>query len=230
MRPPGRKHDRADQMNSAPMLNTISRLCVLVLIGSGVALPAVVGAMQGGYSAEAQYLSELGAIGAPHEALINFGSFLPVGLAIIVLVVGLYRSMPRTLLVRLGVLFLLTVAIGYLDAFFFHCDPGCPAEGSNRQAMHNLGGLIEYVGAITGLFLIFFGIRKSTSQAFSIFTLFAALLVLTAFIMMATPAMEAWKGGWQRLAEYALVVWFIGAVFWYPKITVKSHGSEGPPP
>jgi len=40
----------------------------------------------------------------------------------------------------------LCIAIGYLVAAIFPCDPGSPVSGSARQAMHNLGGAIEYIG------------------------------------------------------------------------------------
>jgi hypothetical membrane protein len=198
------------------MVKYLSWFSLLVLFGSGVLLPEIVGAIQDGYSPIENYLSELGAIGAPHAMLINYGSFLPIGLAVIVLAFALYQKFSSFPMARLGSLFLLGIAIGYLGAFFFHCDPGCPATGSMHQAMHNLGGLFEYPGAITGLLVIYFATRKQASRAFANATLFTVSMVILGFVMMISPEMSEWKGAWQRLAEYMLVAWFAYAVFWQP--------------
>ncbi len=197
-------------------MTILSRLSLLVLIGSGVILPEIIGAMQEGYSSSANYLSELGAVGAPHATLIRYGSFLPIGLAVIVLVFGLFQKFSGLPTAKLGALLLLGIAIGYLGAFFFSCDAGCPTEGSARQSLHNLGGLIEYVGAMTGLFAIYFGVRKQASFAFSAATILTLLMVALGFFMMLSPDMQGWKGAWQRLAEYSLAGWFVFATLWQP--------------
>ncbi len=206
------------------MLKISSWLSLLVLIGPGILLPEIIGAMQDGYSPVANYLSELGATGAPYATLINHFGFLPIGLAVIVLVFALYQKFSNFPMARLGSLFLLGIAIGYLGAFFFHCDPGCPETGSLHQALHNLGGLFEYVGAITGLLLICFGTRKQIPLVFAKATLLTASMVILAFVMMLTSEMSDWKGAWQRLAEYSLVAWFVYAIFWHPQST--QHQSD----
>ncbi|PHS28679.1 MAG: hypothetical protein COA84_00350 [Robiginitomaculum sp.] len=200
------------------MVKYLSWFSLLVLFGSGVLLPEIVGVIQDGYSPIGNYLSELGAIGAPHAMLINYGSFLPIGLAVIILVFALYQKFSNFPMARLGILFLLGIAIGYLGAFFFHCDAGCPEQGTGRQALHNLGGLIEYTGAITGLLLIYFATRKQASRAFANATLFTVSMVILGFVMMLSLEMSEWKGAWQRLAEYMLVAWFVYAVFWQPSL------------
>ncbi|PHS29332.1 MAG: hypothetical protein COA85_01300 [Robiginitomaculum sp.] len=200
------------------MQRVLNWLSLLTLIGAGIVLPEVVGAMQKGYSSSANYLSELGAYGAPHALLITYGSFLPIALAIVILVVSLFQKLSGFPKARLGALCLLGIAIGYLGAVLFRCDAGCPETGTGRQALHNLGGLIEYSGAIFGLSLIYFGTLRRVSRTFSTVTLLTVVMVILGFIMMLSPQMQEWKGGWQRLAEYSLVFWFVYASFWRPEL------------
>lgn len=194
--------------------NLINRVAVIVLIVAGVVLPQIIGSIQNGYSHKSQFLSELGATGAPYQLLNNYGSLLPIAIAVFVLVLGLYQKFPRTLLITVGVTLLFAVGISYLSGFFFPCDPGCPVTGSLKQNLHNLFGLFQYLSVITGLFLIFLGLRKSAPK-FSIFTLLITILVLAGFLQVISGEMENWQGAWQRLSEYSLALWFFATAFWY---------------
>jgi len=196
--------------------NLINRIAVFVLIVTGIVLPQIIGSIQTDYSHKSQFLSELGATDAPYQLLNNYGSLLPIGIAAFVLVFGLYNKFPRTRLVTVGITLLFAVGISYLSGFFFACDPGCPVTGSLKQNLHNLFGLVHYLSLITGLFLIFLGLRKSAPK-FSIFTLVITIIILIGFLQVVNGEMQDWQGAWQRLSEYSLALWFFGTVFWYKR-------------
>ncbi len=121
---------------------TIALLCAVHLIASLV----VVGRRTPGYRHRDHTISELGEVGASAQRLVGFGVFLPiaVGLAVVAFATRPVTEPVSTLA--------LVIAIGYGVAAFFPCDPGSPMSGSSRQAVHNLGGAIEYVGGAVALF------------------------------------------------------------------------------
>ncbi len=183
-------------------------VCALMLLSSGIVLPEVLGAFTVGYSSIADYLSALGALDAPYRLLANYSGFLPVALTVIAMITVLWLRLPPTILVRCGLLSLLGVAVGYLGAVAFPCDPGCPASGSARQAMHNLSGLIEYVGGIVGLALLYVGWGATATRAVRLTTLAAIITVTVGVLLMAHPELTRIRGASQRLADYSLFLWF----------------------
>jgi len=189
---------------------------VFVLIISGIVFPEIVGYLRSDYHFFSNYLSELGAIGTPYSSLVKFAGFLPVGLAVSFLVIVLLQQLPRISSVRAGLICLLGVSVGYFGAVLFPCDYGCPADGGIRQSIHNLAGLIQYAGAIIGLFLIFFGLRSTASRAFRFVTLTAALAVTSGFVLMLAPDLQQARGVTQRLADYSIFLWFGYAVLSNP--------------
>ena len=83
-----------------------------------------------GYSHAKHTISEIGEAGARDQRVVALGLFLPVGLALL-LVAFLVRpaSAPTAALA-------LSIAIGYIGAAAFPCDPGSPLSGTPRQALH----------------------------------------------------------------------------------------------
>ena len=108
---------------------------------------------------------------------------------------------------------LLGISIGYLGAVVFPCDAGCPATGSARQLFHNLAGLVEYMGGVLGLFLIYFGLRSTTTGHLPKLTLAAACITTAGILLMFNPELEHLRGATQRLSDYTMFTWLIiGAV------------------
>jgi hypothetical protein len=114
----------------------------------GFAFPFVFGAMDPDYSHVRDFISELGAAGAPNAALVNWYGFLPVGVVMTAFSVLAWAVLPRSWAATVGFLGIFFFALGYTGAAFFPCDAGCqPAEPSFSQTMHNLTGLMGYLGA-----------------------------------------------------------------------------------
>ena len=166
-----------------------------------------------GYSSAGNYLSELGAVDAPFATIIRFFGFLPVALSVIVLVIVLWQRLPRHKLVQSGLFCLLGITIGYLGAVVFPCDSGCPSTGSASQLIHNLAGLVEYMGGVLGLFLIYFGLKSTTSGHLPRLALTAACITTSGVALMFNPELEHLRGATQRLADYTMFAWLMVSVF-----------------
>lgn len=142
------------------------------------------------YSHVRHTISELGEGGAPSSKLVSFGVFLPFGLSMLA-VHWLSRasSPPAANLAA-------CIAVGYLGAALFPCDPGSPLVGSWRQALHNVAGAIQYIGGAAVIW--------SLSSAQSLFAIPAVAVALAA-VLLSVPAASPWRGVIQRVAELALL-------------------------
>jgi hypothetical membrane protein len=179
-----------------------------LILGFGVAAPEIVGRLTPGYDPSTQYLSELGATGAANANIMNFAAFLPAGVLWLIAILFLVRLSPKG--AAFGAALLALTALSYVGAAFFPCDPGCPAQGSERQLMHNLTGLLGYAGAAPGLILLGVHYLRRGPQTLGFISLAAAALFTVGFVQMLTADASngaAPLGAWQRLADYSLFVW-----------------------
>jgi len=175
-----------------------------------VVLTTLIGGwLEPGYDHSAQYISELGAVDAAYPALINYAGFLPVALLVATFVWFGAPALATSRSAAVGCGLLLGVAAGYLLAALAPCDAGCPASGSARQAIHNLGGVLQYLGGGAGLLLIGAAQARTADMGrTALSTLLAAVTVLGVFffILGAEPG-HPLRGLWQRLAETAIFGW-----------------------
>jgi len=181
------------------------RLTAAFAAAIAVAIILIGGALHPGYSHVGDYISELGAIGAPNATLISLAGFLPIG----VLIIGSLMSMASRVQVRgvarVGYWLLLANGVSYIGAAFAQCDLGCPAVGSDQQALHNLLGLLGYGGSGVGLLLFAGGVAGGPSSR----TVRSALricgvIALACLVAMGVPDAEPVRGLIQRIAECAL--------------------------
>lgn len=159
----------------------------------------VLGARKPAYSHLRHTISELGEIGAPQARLVAIGVFLPIGI-VTLLVAWLVRG-RETETVALA----LCLATGYIAAALFPCDVGSPVSGTWRQAAHNLGGAVEYIGGAFALM----GIAAHAGDPFR--TL--GIVVLGAAIAISLAPLAGVRGLVQRVAELCLFGGLALAIF-----------------
>jgi len=150
----------------------------------------VLAARKPGYSHVLHTISEIGEVGAPDQRLVAWGLFLPVGLAFLPGAILLQNAVPAVAALCL------CIAVGYLVAAVFPCDPGSPVSGSARQGMHNLGGAVEYIGG--GLALL------AAAKAFDVPGRIAGYVVLAVAIGLTILPAGAPRGLLQRIGELVL--------------------------
>lgn len=156
-----------------------------------------------GYSHIKHSISEIGEVGAPDQRFVALGLFLPVGLALLLVAALVRPASPAAAALAL------CIAIGYIGAAAFPCDPGSPLFGTARQAFHNLAGAVEYVGGGFALMKL----AESLGQPFKA----AGFVVLGTAVALSLLPSDSVRGIIQRIAEtclfggLALAVWRVGA-------------------
>lgn len=194
------------------------RLCLSVLLLLfGVVAPTGIGLVTPGYDPRADFLSELGATGAPFASAMNFGAFLPAGVAWALATGLIWRSLPKGALGAAGAALLFGNAISYVGAAFFPCDAGCPATGSFNQVMHNFSGAFGYFLTPPALALIGAHLMGKGRMAFGGLTLVVAASAGVAFAQMLSNLQGTDAGLWQRLADFAPFGWMAAALLLTPR-------------
>jgi len=180
--------------------------------GLALAVPVAGACADPDYSHVSQFISELGARGAPHATLVAAAGFAPIG-ALVLAFLGLAsEAFPPSSRKTAGLLGLATVGAAYLASALFPCDPGCPSEGSFSQSVHNLFGLLEYLGAIAGLLLLSTALRGAACwRPLAASAAVCATLAALGFLCLLLPRLGPIRGAGQRLAEAAIFFWIAHA-------------------
>jgi Protein of unknown function (DUF998) len=187
------------------------------LLAVGTALYLLLGSIwagtrRAGYRHLRHTISELGELGAPDARRIASGLFLPVGLSCLAQAALAAAHDPQTAASEAwrggSALLAGSLAAGYLGAWLWPCDPGCPLTGSGRQLMHNVAGGIEYLGGALALQQLGGALPLDARTASELFRGAAALVVVIA-IAFGAPPLAPWRGGLQRVAEAVL---FLGLI------------------
>ncbi len=182
--------------------------CGLAAAAWAFAVPGVAACASAPYSHASQFISELGAHGAVHGALVSLAGFAPTGVLVLAFLALADGLLPGARRVRAGLACLGAVGLAYLVSAVFRCDPGCPSAGSLAQSIHNAFGLLEYVGASAGLLLLAPALGSRACAA-------AALGVALGLAAMLTPSLEPLRGISQRVAEASIFGWIaITSVHW----------------
>ena len=176
--------------------------------------PFLFGALYPGYSHISQYISELGQTGAPQAALVNLGSFVPAGVLVALTCAALTSRLPPTAAARLGLGLLSLVGVSWLVAAFAPCDVGCPADGSARQAVHNLAGAVGYIGGGVGLIVIGQAQRRAGASARRVLLTSACGAILVfGLVAMAAPELAPVRGLVQRSIEWTAFGWMVATAW-----------------
>lgn len=177
-------------------------LAIIITLSSTAYLFAfllLLGTRKPGYSQIRHTISELGEMGAPHQRLVAVSVFFPVGLALL-----LVAYLVQQLGVEIAAL-ALCISVGYLVATAFPCDAGSPLSGTNRQAIHNLGGAVEYIGGGFALFRI----SEHFGQPFQA----ASFVVLAIAFGISLQPLAPVRGLIQRIAELCLLGGLAAAIW-----------------
>lgn len=143
-----------------------------------------------GYSHVRHTISEIGEYGARHERFVAWGLFLPIGLVLLLVAWMARPASPAVAALAL------CIAVGYLGAALFPCDPGSPLLGSSRQMLHNIAGAVEYTGGGFALMTI----ARESGQPFQA----AGFIVLASAVGLSVVPAGAGRGLLQRIAELCL--------------------------
>jgi hypothetical protein len=187
----------------------IATLCGSLGVALVTLLTVLGGAVSPGYSHVSQFISELGASGAPHETMVRFAGFLPAGLLLCVFAVAAGLCLPRSRSARLGFLGLFIYALGYVAAAFFPCDAGCrPAQPSVSQLVHNLAGLAGYVATPLALCSLAIAARRWPDAGKLVVAGWLGAAVSLFGLLTLNPE-SGWVGVSQRAIESSALAWVL---------------------
>ncbi len=186
----------------------------LLAVGSIVLLTIIGGAFYPNYSHTSQFISELGATGAPHANAVNFGGFLPAGLLFVAFCWFAWRALPRAGASSAGLLGLAFFGIGYVAAAFFPCEPGCRTDNpSLAQALHNLLGLAGYFGAPVSLLLLGGAARRWAGGGHLVVLGFGGAALALGGLLLLLPEWR-YAGLAQRVLEGSVLAWVAACAFY----------------
>lgn len=175
---------------------------VLVLVGTcafALARPE--------YSHIRHTISELGESGSPLSSLVSFGLFLPTGVLEWVAIVLAYPIYARDRVTFFGICAFASLGLGYVMAAFFPCDPGSPLMGSWQQQVHNVFGLVEYLGTGAGLMALGWSHTKGKSSLTGVALIFSGVAVLIGLVLLSAPSWSSVRGLVQRVTEMIMFGW-----------------------
>jgi len=177
-------------------------------------LTVVGGANFPNYSHASQFISELGAEGAPNGRIISLAGFLPAGVLIIAFAFFARRSLPRSGATTFGMVGLVLFALGYLVAAFFPCEGDCRStEPTLSQTIHNLFGLAGYLCAPLSLFALGWPARRWTRAThLSILGFIGGGLALLGLLFL-SPEFR-YVGVAQRVLEGSVLAWIMACALY----------------
>jgi len=168
--------------------------------------PVVFGLRWPDYRASRDFISELGAVGAPDAAAVN-ASFLVAGLLFVATCAAIARRQGGDRAIAVMALVSM-VGWSYVMAAFAPCDSGCPAEGSPTQVLHNAVGGLGYLAGALGLLLASMT-RSATPRGPAWLAAAAGGIALGSLLGMGAPELAEVRGALQRLGEAALFSWLL---------------------
>lgn len=149
------------------------------------------------YSMVGDFISELGARGAPRASFVNL-TFGVAGALFVGTCVAIGLTTPGW---RVPLTLLSAVGISYVVAAFVPCDSGCPSVGSPSQAVHNTVGAAGYLCGGIGLWLLGKPLTHAGRPIAATLARGAGVVAIGGVIAMGSPELTDIRGAIQRLVE-----------------------------
>lgn len=172
-------------------------------------LVIVNGAITPEYSHLSDYISTLGAVGAPH-AFVQVINFAVLGGAILALMLGIHYWFGDGRRPRFGTLLLGMFGFGVILAGVFPEDPAAPESLSN--VLHNIVSIIAFVAGIGGIGLVSRRIgADSRWPSYRFEPIGTVVIVLVTFVVFifSVFSSSAFVGLTQRLFIGVMTLWIV---------------------
>lgn len=190
-------------------------LFVGIIVWAGAAWP--------GYDHLRQFISELGATGAPNGRTVSLWGFIVPGATLMLFPVAAFLALPRSAASFIGFALILLFASGAFFGGVYPCDFGCVTEGgSESQKMHELLGLGGYVTAPLALLLVGLASRRWPGAS-GLFPLGIAGAVVAAISMPLLVMETEFNGAAQRALEGAMALWILACATYLAR---KGHKGQ----
>lgn len=160
------------------------------------------------YHHATQAISELGEVGAPNAALMNYVGFLLYGLLIVGLAVGLHNGIRRGPGDWLGPALLANYGLGYVTVAFAPCSPGCTgASPAFNEQVHFLVSRVIILTAITAPLVLFPRLAKDAD--WTRLSPVAVVMPVLGYLFFLLPLPGLAVGWQQRLLFACTLMWIL---------------------
>ncbi len=184
----------------------------------------IAGVLHPGYSHVSQFMSELGAQGAPGGWMVNYLGFLPTEILFLAFVGLAFRRAGRDAVTRVGLALLGLYAVSLIIASFYPCDAGCrPDDPTFSHMVHIASGLGAYLFCIAGVLVLAVGCRRRNGNVLTVLGVLAGAFALFCFVQI-TPD-NPHVGLYQRGLETTLYAWCIAFAV---RLGAAAQRADGP--
>jgi hypothetical membrane protein len=200
----------ADAQSPRPLRAQPHALWLVIGGYAWLAVTALVGgALHPGYSHVAQFVSELGATGAPNGRFVSLLGFLPAGLLLMLFAGAAMRALAADRVSAAGFALFGVYAFGLFWSAFFSCDYGCrPERPSVSHWLHIGVGMVSYLAGALAPFVVATRARQwSGSVTLPVICVVAGVGVVGSLSQMDPDV--AWTGVAQRMLEASMAAWAI---------------------
>jgi uncharacterized protein DUF998 len=185
-----------------------SRLAITGLLAPVVFILAALAASvrQPGYDHLKNFVSELGATGAPAAGIMNFGGFLVYGLLMMAFAWAVHRGIRADAGGWLGPTVLALYGLAYVGVALAPCDPGCQAASpSLHHRLHLLLGELVLLTAVLSPFTLYARMVKDPEwRSLATLTLF---LPGSAWVLLQASGLGVAGAIRQRVWLLLLFIW-----------------------
>jgi hypothetical membrane protein len=192
---------------------SLRRLALAGVVGPIVwwLLVVVNAALTPGYSHVADFISTLGAVGAPNAALQQVNCFI-FGGGIAAFAVGLHRWFDDGRRPRVGTLLLAEVALGIVLSGPFQSNPAAPESTTN--VLHDLFGSIASLAAIVAIPLVSRRLDADDGwPRYRLETVWTAVVAVGTFAVFIATIDSPYVGLTQRLFVGTVSLWVAGQTY-----------------
>jgi len=169
----------------------------------------VLGLLWPGYNPIRQYMSELGAVDAPHAFVMNALGFQLLGISMFAFGFGLYRCIGLGWESRIGVALIVVAGVSLVGVGLSPCDPGC-MNVSTIGVRHTITATIAPIAMTIGMFVISLGFRKDGQwENYWVFTRATAVIAMFLSPLPMLELFEPWAGLLQRLGMGLALFWIV---------------------
>jgi len=174
----------------------------------------VLGSLWPGYNPISQYMSELGAVDAPHAIVMNALGFQLLGIFMIGYGYGLHRGISKGWDSKIGVALIVIAGVNMVLVGFFPCDPSC-VNVSSTGIRHSITATISSLAMTFGMLVVSLRLRKDSRwRSYWVFTLAFAVVTIFLSPLPMFPIFSPWAGLLQRLGMGL-------ALFWMEVMSIK---------
>ena len=181
----------------------------------------VTGLLTPTYSHLTQYVSELGAKGAPFRILMNYLGIIPFGLGIGLFSIYAWRELSTNLFHKAASIILIVTGFLFIVAGFYSCDVGCSFYDLSAEALiHNNSAFTAFILASLAIITFLLGeIKDKSKRDFLGISIAMTLGTIGSFYLMGSTGIASpFRGLFQRLFLASFTIWLIGIAFISRKI------------